>query len=54
MKYTLEIKPAIAPEKRHEIEDLLKKQGYNIHGGGTHTDRSACDISFSDDKPEGA
>jgi len=48
MKFKLEIVPAIRVEKRHKIEDLLKKEGYEIHGGGTYTDGSACDISFSD------
>jgi len=46
-KHILEIKPAILPEQRHKIEDVLKKAGYEIHGGGTNTDMSACDISFS-------
>ena len=52
MNHVLEIKPAIPPEKRHLIEDLLKTQGYHIHGGGTHTDGSACDVSFSDEEEE--
>ena len=47
MKYKLEIKPAIMPEERHKIEDVLKKLGYDVSGGGTDTDMSACDISFS-------
>ena len=50
MKYKLEIKPAIAPEERHKIETVLKLLGYDVLGGGTHTDMSACDISFSDEK----
>uniref|UniRef100_A0A6M3LDE6 Uncharacterized protein n=1 Tax=viral metagenome TaxID=1070528 RepID=A0A6M3LDE6_9ZZZZ len=48
MEYKLEIKPAVVPERRHEIEDVLKAMGYDVHGGGTHTDMSACDITFSD------
>ena len=47
MKYILEIKPAILPKARHKIEDFLKKEGYDVSGGGTHTDLSCCDISFS-------
>lgn len=50
MKYNLKIEPAIKPEERHKIEDVLKKLGYHVVGGGTHTDLSACDISF--DKPK--
>ena len=49
MKYILEIKPAILPKERHKIEDFLKKEGYDVSGGGTHTDLSCCDISFSRD-----
>lgn len=52
MKYKLEIKPAIDPEKRHKIEDVLKKQWFHVIGGGTHTDMSRCHISF-EDKPKG-
>ncbi len=47
MKYKLEIKPAIPPGERHKIEDALKSLGFDIHGGGMHTDLSACDITFS-------
>lgn len=50
MKYTLVIEPAILPKERHKIEDVLKKLGYNVSGGGTDTDMSACDISFSGGK----
>ena len=53
MKYKLEIKPAIMPEKRHKIEDTLKSLGYEVFGGGTDTDFSACDISFGDKEEEG-
>ena len=49
-KFKLEIKPAIPPEERHKIQDVLKSMGYNISGGGTDADMSACDISFSDKK----
>ncbi len=46
MKYILKIEPAISPQERHEIEDILKELGYEVHGGGTDTDLSSCDISF--------
>ena len=52
MKYKLEIKPAIIPKERHKIEDVLEKLGYVVHGGGTDTDMSACDISFSKEVEE--
>ncbi len=45
-KYMLYIQPALMPADRHKIEDTLKKLGYKISGGGTHTDMSKCDISF--------
>ena len=48
MKYFLEIKPALKPEDRHKIEDVLKRSGYNVHGGGQMVDGSSSDISFSD------
>jgi hypothetical protein len=48
MKFKLEIKPAIRVTIRHKIEDLLKEEGYNIIGGGTHLDGSKSDISFED------
>ena len=32
---------------RQKIEDDLTLMGYDVHGGGTDTDMSACDISFS-------
>ncbi len=44
----MEIKPAIPPEERHMIEELLKSMGYKVSGGGTNTDMSACDISFEE------
>ena len=46
MKYSLIIKPAIGPKERHQLEDTLKYLGYHVIGGGTHTDKSECDISF--------
>lgn len=53
MDYRLEIKPAIPPEQRHKLEDALKSMGYHWHGGGTHTDMTACDITFDDDARQG-
>ncbi len=48
MKYSLKISPAIPPAERHKIEDCLERElGYSVHGGGTNTDGSQCDISFS-------
>ena len=49
-EFTLEIKPAICPEERHKIEDLLKTLGYKIRGGGTMIDNTLCDISFEEGK----
>ena len=51
IKHSLVIKPAITPLVRHKIEALLKNKGYDVSGGGTHTDMSACDISFSHNGP---
>jgi len=45
--YRLTIKPAILPEERHKIQDVLEDMGYEVHGGGTNTDMTECDISFS-------
>lgn len=45
-KYVLRIKPAINPEIRHKIEQLLDVCGFRIIGGGTNTDMSECDITF--------
>jgi len=45
--YILEIKPALEPAERHRIQDCLTKLGYHVSGGGTCTDMSSCDISFS-------
>ncbi len=47
MNYILKIKPAILPEERHKIEKFLQTEGYHVSGGGTDTDMSSCDISFS-------
>lgn len=52
MDYRLKIKPAILPEQRHKIEDALKIAGYKVLSGGTHSDLSCCDISFSDELEE--
>ena len=52
MKYTLRIKPALIPAKRHKIGETLKEMGYNIIGGGTNKDMSICDISFEGPKNE--
>lgn len=46
MKHNLVITPAIPPGDRHKIHDVLEKMGYDVWGGGTHTDMSECDISF--------
>ena len=47
-RYSLTIRPAIVPEKRHQIEDALTALGYQVTGGGTRGDMSQCDISFWD------
>lgn len=44
--YRLTIEPALLPGERHKIEDVIKKLGYKVLGGGTNTDMSQCDISF--------
>ena len=46
MEYKLIIQPAIDPDIRHKIQDLLEKEGFNVWAGGTQTDMSECDISF--------
>jgi hypothetical protein len=50
--FLLEIKPAIPPEHRHKIEDVLKELGYDVKGGGQMVDGSLSDITFAgkDDK----
>lgn len=45
--FVLTIKPAVPPEIRHKIEDVLSKLDYDVHGGGQHTDGTASDITFS-------
>jgi hypothetical protein len=52
MSFKLTIKPAIHPEERHKLQDVIKKLGYKIIGGGTHTDFSACDFSFEKEEGE--
>ena len=44
--FKLTIKPALRPAERHKIEDVLKKLGYNVYGGGTRADLLECDVSF--------
>ena len=51
MKHSLVIKPAIPPEIRHKIEDLLTELGCKVSGGGTCVDKSSCDISFDSPDP---
>ena len=51
MDFRLKIEPAIMPEDRHRVEDVLKEAGFNAHGGGTDTDMSACDVTFSKKEP---
>lgn len=48
MNFILTITPAVPVKVRHLIEDVLEKEGYKVHGGGTYTDLSSCDITFSD------
>ena len=45
------IKPAILPETRHKIEDLLIALGFKVTGGGGQVDMSSCDVSF-ESKPD--
>ena len=51
MRFKLKITPAISPRTRHKIEDVLLYSGYEVIGGGTHTDGSECDISFERPDP---
>jgi len=44
--YSLEIKPAVHPEIRHKIEDILKASGFHVTGGGQFVDGASCDASF--------
>ena len=48
-RYILTIKPAIAPEQRQKIENVIEWLGYHVTGGGTCMDMSECDISFYPD-----
>jgi hypothetical protein len=50
MKYKLTVKPAIPGLVSHKIQEILENNGYDVHGGGTYTDLSECDITFSDEK----
>ena len=36
----------IEPMVRHQIEDVLKRNGYKIHGGGTDVKDLTADISL--------
>lgn len=45
-EYKLKIKPAIPPEDRHKLEDVLKQLGYDVWGSGQMVDGSECDVSF--------
>ncbi len=51
VKYLMEIKPAIPPADRHQLQDTLKKLGYHVIGGGSCVDGSFSDVSF--EKEEG-
>ena len=42
----MEIKPALEPKERHQIQACLTSMGYHVWAGGTHADMSSCDISF--------
>ena len=54
MKHILTIEPAIDVELRHKIQDLLRKEGYDVSGGGTTlVEPTASDISFSGKKDPG-
>ena len=37
----------IEPTVRYQIEDLLKRSGYTVHGGGTNRVERTADISLS-------
>ena len=41
------ITPAMIPAERHQIQDALLALGYTVAGGGTATNMSYCDISFT-------
>ncbi len=36
----------IEPRVRHQIQDVLKKNGYLVHGGGTNLVEKTADISL--------
>ena len=46
-QYVLTIQPAIPPDLRHKIQDLLENENYSVHDGGQYIDGSQSDISFS-------
>lgn len=46
MKHTMVIKPAILPDIRHKVEDLLVELGFKVTGSGGLVDMTSCDISF--------
>jgi len=52
MKFILKVTPQIHPSIRHQIEDILKVEGYSIIGGGQTINVSQED-SFSDISFEG-
>lgn len=52
MKYIMEIKPALEPKVRHQIQGCLEILGYCVSGGGQMTDGTVCDISFTDAETE--
>ena len=45
--YRMTIEPALIPAERHQIQDVLQSLGYHVSGGGTATDMTCCDVSFS-------
>ena len=48
MTHVLKIEPAVRPDVRHKIEDVLKNYGCEIHGGGTGLEEPTySDITFS-------
>ena len=46
-QYVLTIQPAIPPDLRHKIQDLLENENYTVHDGGQYIDGSQSNISFS-------
>jgi hypothetical protein len=51
MHFELKIEPAIPVIIRQKLERVLLSEGYNVIGGGTDEDQSACDISFETVEP---